>query len=83
MAKLLFVYQITHNGSPKKFVQDEEEAESSTWSIRIEESHFAVTPSPAATEVYEISDISYSHMSDLEEDFRISDIEEKLCCTSM
>ena len=48
-------------------VQDEEEAESSTHSIRIEESLLAVTPSPTDPEVYEISDISYSHMVDTEE----------------
>ena len=44
-------------------VQDEEEAGSSTQSIRIEENLLAVTP-PAAPEVYEISDISYSYMDD-------------------
>ena len=47
-------------------VQDEEEAESSTQSIRIEESLLAVTPSPDAPEVYEISDISYPHMDETE-----------------
>ena len=45
-------------------VQDEEEAESSTQSIRIEESLIAVTPSPDAPKVCEISDISYYHMDD-------------------
>ena len=49
-------------------VQDEEEAESSTQSIRIEESLLAVTPSPDAPEVCEISNTSYSHMVDIEED---------------
>ena len=43
-------------------VQDEYEAESSTQSIRIEESLHAVTPSPDAPEVYEISNISYYHI---------------------
>ena len=38
-------------------VQDEEEAEFSTHSIRIEESLLGVNPSPAAPEVYEISKI--------------------------
>ena len=47
--------------------QDEEEAESSTQSIRTEESLLGVTTSPAALKVYEIYDISYYHMSDLEE----------------
>ena len=42
-------------------VQDEEEAKSSTQSIRIEESLLAVTPSPDAPKVHEIFDISYSH----------------------
>ena len=59
-------------------VQDEEEAESSTQSIWIEESLLAVTPSPDATEVCEISDISSSHIVDPEEDIWISIIEEKL-----
>ena len=49
-------------------VQDEEEVESSTQSIRTEESLLGVTPSPAAMEVYEISDISYPHMANPEED---------------
>ena len=43
-------------------VQDEEEAEASTQSIRIEDSLLVVTPSPDALEVYEISDISSPHM---------------------
>ena len=47
--------------------QDEEEAESSAHPIRIEESLLGVTPSPAALEVYEISDISSSDMDDPEE----------------
>ena len=47
-------------------VQDEEEAEASTQSIRIEDSLLAMTPSPDAPEVYEISDISSSHIADLE-----------------
>ena len=37
-----------------------------------------MTPSPITPEVYEIYDISYSHMADLEEDIWISIIEEKL-----
>ena len=51
----------------KQIVQDEEEAESSTQTIRIEESLLAVAPSPDAPEVCEISDISSSHMDDTEE----------------
>ena len=47
-------------------VQDEEEAESSSQSIQIEESLLGVTPSPPAPEFYEIYDILYSHMSDPE-----------------
>ena len=47
-------------------VQDEEEAESSTQSIRIEESLLGVTPYPASRKVYEISDISSSHIVDPE-----------------
>ena len=50
-------------------VQDEEEAESSTQSIQIEEiSLHAVTPSPDAPEVHEICDISPPHISEIEED---------------
>ena len=45
-------------------VQDEEEAESSTQSIRIEESLLAVITSPVTLKFYEISDISCSHMDD-------------------
>ena len=62
----------------KKFIQDEEEAQSSTQSIQIEESLLGVTPSPAALEVYEISDISSSHIADQEEDIQISVTEGKL-----
>ena len=51
-------------------------------SIRMQESLLAVTP-PTAPEVYEIPDIWSSHMADIEEDIWISNIEEKLCCTSM
>ena len=58
-----------------KVVQDEEEAKSSTQSFWIEESLLAVTPSPDALEVCEISDISSSHMDETEEDIWISDIE--------
>ena len=46
--------------------QDEDEAESSTHSIRIEESLHEVTPSPDAPEVHEIFDISSSHISEIE-----------------
>ena len=42
-----------------------------------------MTPSIVASEVYEISDISYPHMAETEEDIQISDIEEKHCRTSM
>ena len=49
-------------------VQDEDEAESSTHSIRIAESLHEVTPSPDAPEVHEISDISSSHIAETEED---------------
>ena len=42
--------------------QDEDEAEYSTHSIRIEESLHEVTPSLDAPEVHEISDISYYHI---------------------
>ena len=48
----------------KQTVQDEEEAKSSTKSIRIEESLLGVTPSPVAPKVYEISDISSPHIAD-------------------
>ena len=37
-----------------------------TQSIRIEESIHAVTPSPNAPEVHEISDISSSHIAEIE-----------------
>ena len=49
-------------------VQDEEVAESSTQSIRIEDIFLAVTPFPDAPEVYEIYDISSPHMDETEED---------------
>ena len=49
-----------------EFVQAEEQVESSTQSIRIEESILGVTPSHVAPEVYEIYEISYSHMADPE-----------------
>ena len=55
-------------------VQDEE-AEASTQPIRIEDNLHAVTPSPDAPEVYDISDISSPHMAEIEEDIQISDIE--------
>ena len=51
------------SSAAKQVVQDEEEAKSSTTqSIRIGESLLRVTPSLAATKVYEIYDISYYHM---------------------
>ena len=56
-------------------VQDEEEPESSTQSIRIEESLLAVTPSVDVLKFYEIYDISSSHMDDPEEDIQIFFIE--------
>ena len=46
----------------KKIVEDEEEADFSLQSIRMEESILKVIPSPAALEVYEIPDISTHHM---------------------
>ena len=49
-------------------VQDEEEAKSSSQSFQIKESHLGVTPYLDAPKVYEIYDISYPHMDDLEED---------------
>ena len=48
-------------------VQYEDETEYSAQSIQIEESILGVTPSPVALEVYEIYDISYSHIDDSEE----------------
>ena len=64
-------------------VQDEDEPESSTHSIRIEESLHALTPSPDAPEVYEISNISSPYIYETEEDIWISDIEEKISIYSM
>ena len=49
-------------------LSDEEEVEDSTQSIRIEDNLHAVTPSPDAPEVHEISDISSSHISETKED---------------
>ena len=63
--------------------QNEEKTESSTQSIRIEDSLHVVTPSPNAPKVYEISHISSPHMAEIEEDIQISDIEEKYCYTFM
>ena len=59
--------------SPTKnqIVEDEEEAEFSSQPIRIGESLLGVTPSPTAPEVYEISDISSTHMVDPKEDIQI------------
>ena len=56
-------------------VQDEEEAKYSTQLIRIVESLLVVSPSPVAPEVYEIFDISYSHIDDPEEHIWISIVE--------
>ena len=47
-------------------VQYEEEVEASTQSIRIEDSLYAVTPSPDAPKVHEICDISSSHIAETE-----------------
>ena len=58
-------------------VQDEEIVESSTHSIRIVESLLVVTP-PVSPKVYEISNISFSHAVDPEEDIQTSIVEEKL-----
>ena len=64
----IFIYsKVSASTLSDEAVQDEEEAESFTQSIRIEESLLGVTPSPAAPEVYEISDISYSHIAYPEE----------------
>ena len=52
----------------KQIVEDEEEADFSLQSIRMEESLLEVTPYPASPEVYEISGISSPHMADPEED---------------
>ena len=52
----------------KQIVEDEEEARFSSPSIRMEESLLGVTPSLGAPKVYEISDISYSHKANPEED---------------
>ena len=48
-----------------QIIEDEEEAEFSTQSIRIEESLLGVTPSPVALEVYDIYDMSSPHMDDM------------------
>ena len=56
-------------------VQDEDEAESSTQSIRIEEILHVVTLSPDASKFHEISDISSPHIYETEEYIQISDIE--------
>ena len=45
-------------------VQDEEKAEASTQSIRIEDSLLVVTPSPDAPEFYDIYDMSSPHMAE-------------------
>ena len=63
----IFIYsKLSTSILSDEVVQDEEEVESSTQLIRIEESLLGVTPSPAAPEVYETYDISYSHMDDPE-----------------
>ena len=61
----------------KQIVEDEEEAEFSLQSIRVEESLLGVNPSPAAPQVYDISDISSPHTANLEEYIQISVCEEK------
>ena len=48
-------------------VQDEEEAETSTQSIRIEDSLHVVNPSLDAPKVHEIYNISYYHIAEIEE----------------
>ena len=55
-------------------VVQNEEAESSTQSIRIEDCLHAVTPSPDAPEVHDIFDISSPHIVETEEAIQISDI---------
>ena len=65
---IFFYSKFSASTLSNEVVQDEEEAESSSQSIRLEESLLGVTPSPAAPEVYEISDISFPHMDDPEED---------------
>ena len=60
---------------PDEFVQDEEEAKSSTQPIQIVESLLAVTPSPVASEIYEIYYISSSHIANTKEDIQISVVE--------
>ena len=60
--------KVTATTLSDEVVQDEDEAESSTNSIRIEESLHEVTPSPEASEVHEIYDISSSHIYEIEED---------------
>ena len=86
-SKILYVergsHKIQHDDfmpSPteKQIVEDEEEAEFSLQSIRIEESLLGVTPSPTAPEVYEISYISSPHMANPEEDIPIFVCEETL-----
>ena len=57
-------YDFIPSPTIKQIVEDEEEAKFSSQSIRIEESLIGVTPSPAAPEVYDIYDISSSHMDD-------------------
>ena len=65
----IFIYsKFSASTLSDEVVQDEEEAESSTQSIQIEESLLEVTHSPAAMEVYEISDILSVHMADPKED---------------
>ena len=57
-----FLYsKVSTSNLSDEVVQDEEEVESSTQSIRIEESLHAVTPSPDALEVHEISDLISSY----------------------
>ena len=65
----IFLYsKVSSSILTNEVVQDEEEAKFSTQSIQIEERLLGVTPSPAAPNVYEIYDISFSHMADIEEE---------------
>ena len=57
----IFLYsKVSASTLSDEVFQDEEEAESSTQSIRIEESLLVVTPSPAAPEVYDVIFLSFN-----------------------
>ena len=61
-----FIYsKVSASTLSNEVVQDEDEAEYFTQSIRIEESLHEVTPSPDAPKVHEISDISSSHIAEI------------------